>query len=131
MGRHGGHPSLKRTLTLEGCGPSQPHKGQYWAHASLRQNEVSNIGCACLVAAKRSSRRSAGAEGPGALQVSIKAPLVLPDLEGCSPLQPRNLIKAQHWAHASLRQNEVPVVQLGAEGPGALQVSIKVPIVVF
>jgi len=21
MGRHGGHPSLKRTLTLEGCGP--------------------------------------------------------------------------------------------------------------
>jgi len=31
-----------------------------------------------------------GADGPGALQVLIKAPIVVPDLEGCSPLQPRN-----------------------------------------
>ena len=34
MGRHGGHPSLKRTLTLEGCGPSQP-----------RNPIKANIGC--------------------------------------------------------------------------------------
>ena len=64
MGRHGGHPSLKRTLTLEGCGPSQP-----------RNPIKANIG-RCLVAAKRSF---------------------------------------QHWVHALLQQNEVPVVQLGAE----------------
>ena len=38
-----------------------------------------------------------GAEGPDALQVVIKARMVLPDLEGCSPLQPRNPVKAQHW----------------------------------
>ena len=31
-----------------------------------------------------------GAEGPDALQVLVKAPMLVSDLEGCSPLQPRN-----------------------------------------
>jgi len=31
-----------------------------------------------------------GAEGPDALHVPVKAPMVLPDLEGCGPSQPRN-----------------------------------------
>jgi hypothetical protein len=35
-------------------------------------------------------RNQHGAEGPDALQVSIKVPIVLHDLEGCSPLQPRH-----------------------------------------
>src|SRR5215472_8968101 len=41
-----------------------------------------------------------GAEGPDALQVSIKVPIALHDLEGCGPSQPRNPIKTRHWAHA-------------------------------
>ena len=41
-----------------------------------------------------------GAEGPDALQVSIKVPIALNDLEGCGPSQPRNPINTRHWAHA-------------------------------
>ena len=70
-----------------------------------------------------------GAEGPDALQVSIKVPIALNDLEGCGPSQPRNPIKAHHWTHALLRQNRALIDQRGVEGPDALQVSIKVPLV--
>jgi len=48
-----------------------------------------------------------------ALQISIKAPMVLPDPEGCSPLQPRE-------------RNIVPSGFGSAEGPGSLYVPIKV-----
>ena len=74
MGRHGGHPSLKKTLTLEGCSPLQlrnPIKAQHYARV--------------LVAAKRTSHHQRGAEGPDALQVLIKVPMAVSDqLEICS-----------------------------------------------
>ena len=79
MGRHGGHPSLKRTLTLEGCGPSQPRnpiKANIGRMPRCGKTKFPTLG-ACLVAAKRSSRRSARRRGTGALQVSIKVPIVV------------------------------------------------------
>src|SRR5215831_10367893 len=66
-----------------------------------------------------------GAEGPDALQVSIKVPIALNDLEGCGPSQPRNPIKAHHWTHALLPQNKALIDQRDAEGPDALQVPIS------
>ena len=47
-------------------------------------------------------------DGLDALQISIKAPMVLPDPEGCSPLQPRE-------------RNIVLSGPAAPEGPGALQ----------
>jgi len=44
----------------------------------------------CLFAAKQSSPRPARAGGPDALQVPIKAPMAVFDLEGYGPSQPRN-----------------------------------------
>jgi hypothetical protein len=59
-------------------------------------------------------------------QVFAKASMAVFDLEGCGPsLAAAEPIKAQRWAHASLRQNKALIVQHGAEGPGALQVLIN------
>jgi len=51
-------------------------------------------------------------------------------LEGCSPLQPRNQSRPNHWLHAFLRQNKAPLGLHGAGGPDALQVPIKAPMAV-
>jgi len=72
---------------------------------------------------------SIGAEGPGALQVLIKVPLVFPDLGGLQSLAAAQPINARHWTHVLLRQNKACSDQHGAEGPGALQTLIKVPMV--
>src|SRR6516225_4971134 len=45
-----------------------------------------------------------GAEGPDALQVLIKAPMLVSDLEGCSPLQPR---KQKTQFHGSFDEDEM------------------------
>jgi hypothetical protein len=62
---------------LRSLAAAEPHKGQNWAHGSLRQNEV--------------SIDPHGAEGPDALQVLIKAPMVplticLPGKDGLRPV---------------------------------------------
>ena len=58
-----------------------------------------------------------------------KASIVVPDFGGLQSLAAPELIKAQHYAHALLRQNKACIVQHGAEGPDALQVLIKAPMV--
>src|SRR5262245_52760855 len=60
---------------LQSLAAAEPNEGPTLADALLRQNEACND--------------QHGAEGPDALQVLIKAPMVLPDLEGCGPSQPR------------------------------------------
>src|SRR6516164_5228757 len=81
-------------------GTEEPDALQVWAKSKLgRHGRV---------------RRSLG-EGGG--HPSLKSDI---DLEGCSPLQPWNPIKAQHWAHALSRQDKACIVQRGAEGPDAL-----------
>ena len=50
-------------------------------------------------------------------------------LEGCSPLQPRNPIKATTVDARSSRPNKAFIDERGAEGPDALQVLIKAPMV--
>src|SRR5215475_10223026 len=62
----------------------------------MEPNECPTLG-PCLVAANEAWIDQHGAEGPDALQVLIKAPMVLRDLEGCGPSQPRNPMKAQRW----------------------------------
>src|SRR6516164_6717954 len=72
-----------------------------------------------------------GAEGPDALQVSIKVPIALHDLEGCGPSQPRNPIKAQHWAHAlfaAKQSSHRSARRRGTGRPPGPDLSIKVPI---
>ena len=77
MGRHGGRPSLigitfLRELVVEFF--ERSIKAQHWVHALLRQNK------ACI--------DQHGAEGPDALQVLIKAPMVLPAYRGRDRLRP-------------------------------------------
>src|SRR6516164_736167 len=55
-----------------------------------------NIG-PCLADANKARIDQHGAAGPDALEVLLKAPMVLPDLEGCGPSQPQNPRKARHW----------------------------------
>ena len=89
MRRHGGHPSLKNDIDLEGCSPLQPRnpiKTKHWTRALVAPNK------ACI--------DQHGAEGPDALQAWEKSKLGRHgghpslkndiDLEGCSPLQPWN-----------------------------------------
>jgi hypothetical protein len=52
----------------------------------------------------------------------IKAAIAAIDLEGCSPLQPRNPIKTPHWTWS--RPNKALIVRHGAEGPGPLGDSV-------
>ena len=85
---------------------------------------------ACLVQPKRAPLAQPRAEGPDALQVLIKAPMVFPDFGGlqslaaAEPTEPSTLN-----AYLVPGQNKPPIVQHGAEGPDALQVLIKAPMV--
>src|SRR6516164_2693197 len=99
-------------IDLEGCSPfsRQPIKPQHWAH-TLPTNTAS--------IAQR------GAEGPDALQVSIKLQWPLLIWRAAVPCS-RKPIKPQHWAH-TLPTNTASITQRGAEGPDALQVSTKLP----
>jgi hypothetical protein len=68
-----------------------------------------------------------GAEGPDALQIKIKASIVVPQ-EGCGPSQARNPIKTQRWIHTLSKKKKASIALHGAERPDALQIVIKAPI---
>src|SRR6516165_6420157 len=55
---------------------------------------------------KQSSYRRARRRGTGALQVTIEVSMVVIDLEGCSPLQPREPIKTTTVAVSLFRRNK-------------------------
>src|SRR5262249_44218643 len=73
---------------------------------------------------------SRGTEGPDAIQTKIKASMVVPDLEGRGPSQPRNQYRPQHSTHPLPGPNKAPIASRGAEGPDAIQTKIKASIVV-
>ena len=75
-----------------------------------------------LVPTGQSFCRPARRKGTGALQHLIKALIVVPDLEGCSPGNRRTQKKIQRWRHTLSRPSyKASVVQRGAEGPRALE----------
>jgi hypothetical protein len=100
----GWKPSIKHLMViidLEGCSPLQQRE----------PTKTPTIGT-CLARQTKLSSPSA-APGTGRLQVPIKDWVAAIDLDGCSPLQPRE-------------RNIVPSGFGSAEGPGALYVPIKV-----
>ena len=77
MGRHGGHPSLKRIAANNAL-------RAIWRAAVPRSrgtNKGPNIGRMPCLGTNKASIDQHGAEGPDALQVLIKDPMILPDLD--------------------------------------------------
>ena len=68
--------TLKAIIDLEGCGPSQPRN----------PTELSTLDAYLLATRQSPPFVQYGAEGPDALQVLIKAAMVLPDLGGLQSL---------------------------------------------
>ena len=72
-----------------------------------------------------------GAEGPDALQVLIKAPMIVSDLGGLQSLAAAEPIKAQPLAPCLFAAKQSSPRPARAGGPDALQVPIKAPMAVF
>ena len=70
----------RRRGTVRPPGPDQSFDSGYW-FGGLQSLAAARAGH-CPIGFR-------GAEGPGAVQVSVKALIAVIGLEGCSPLQPR------------------------------------------